>query len=284
MMKEKEVVENIYATDDVVIKCECTLRNSKPTDKVIIKTDEEYASILEYGQKVSTKKVGDALADIVLADTVPVKDIIIDIGTATIRVLKDGETVLIDATTNKNDEYRRIMRLESIIIDDVPCMCTTAYYFKRDSEVVMSSDLAAFDESEESKAFYTEQLDNSLMAGYQAYVLWYCIQLCLLNPLVKTVMKSKGSDPIDIKTRKAGKNKKGKRVIKYVKRHEIDINELKAFNQSRIYRRSMTLWHVTGHYREYKDGHKIFIKPYWKGADRDKLNDAETVERKIVTD
>ena len=43
------------------------------------------------------------------------------------------------------------------------------------------------------------------------------------------------------------------------------------------------LWYVAGHWRTYKDGRKIFIKPHWKGPLRDSKNKIgiETRERVI---
>ena len=279
---------NLYADNDILSKCEKILKESKATDRIVIKNEDEFESILEYGKKVSVKNITDALADIIIGGTVPIKDMIInlpqsDSANIDVRVIVNNENMI--AESYSKDGASRVLYYKPVTDNDKDyVMLVIGFYYKSDGKPLKVSSLPPYNETTETKRWYDEGSHDSFEAGYKLYVLWYAIQLALLNPVVRDIIKINGNDAIDISTRKAGKNKKGKRVIKYVKRHEIDINELKAFNESRIYRRSMTLWHVTGHYREYKDGHKIFIKPYWKGADRDKLNNAETVERKIVTD
>jgi hypothetical protein len=59
-----------------------------------------------------------------------------------------------------------------------------------------------------------------------------------------------------------------------------------AFEKRGFVRKSM-IWYVTGHWREYKSGKRIFIQGYWKGALRHSKDDVipnlEPRERELVT-
>ena len=43
------------------------------------------------------------------------------------------------------------------------------------------------------------------------------------------------------------------------------------------------LWYVIGHWRTYSSGKKIFIKGYWKGPERNRLDGAKLEHETIQT-
>lgn len=119
--------------------------------------------------------------------------------------------------------------------------------------------------------------------------IWYGIQLALLNPLTKDVFSHGRPVPMDhIKPNSnPKKDKKKKKVVKYIKRHvvnpeELDMSRNVSTDNGRTYVRRTMAWYVIGHWRTNKNGKKTFIKGYWKGPLKS-LKDTETRERKIVT-
>ncbi len=110
--------------------------------------------------------------------------------------------------------------------------------------------------------------------------LFYVVEVALLNPVIETVfVESCSKVPVE-STKPTGKNKRTK--IRYVKRHIIRMNDVNTALEKRGFTRHTNLWYVTGHWREYQNGKKVFIKGYWKGALRS-LKEAETRDREIVT-
>jgi hypothetical protein len=111
--------------------------------------------------------------------------------------------------------------------------------------------------------------------------MFYAVEVALLNPVVETVfVESTSTVPLETTTKPVGKNKRAK--IKYIKRHIIRMSAVNAALEKRGFVRHTNLWYVTGHWRTYADGKRVFIKGYWKGALRS-LKEAETRNREIVT-
>jgi hypothetical protein len=48
------------------------------------------------------------------------------------------------------------------------------------------------------------------------------------------------------------------------------INSEETEDSCRKYRKP--LWHVTGHWRHYKSGKRVFVQGYWKGSERNNDN------------
>lgn len=121
--------------------------------------------------------------------------------------------------------------------------------------------------------------------AYLGITIFYAIMVALLNPCIEEVFL-KNSSTMPISTGKAtGRNKRAK--IRYVKRHIMNAADIKnAFEKRGFVRKSM-IWYVTGHWREYQNGKKIFIQGYWKGALRHMKDtvfpNLEPREREIVT-
>ena len=94
---------------------------------------------------------------------------------------------------------------------------------------------------------------------------WAKIELALLNPQTIEVF----SNPKIVK-RKAKKDRRSgeKRITRYVRRHVIDGDKIRSARKASI-NRHCKAWLVIGHWRHYKNGKKVFIKPYWKGELRE---------------
>lgn len=118
---------------------------------------------------------------------------------------------------------------------------------------------------------------------------WYGIQLALLHPVTKQVFATPKMEKRDRKevlemdytAKKLLKDKC--KTVKYVRRHTItkdnnvdiaidsavnSINQLRETNNT-PHKRHTALWRVIGHYRKYKSGKTIWVKPYWKGPLKD---------------
>lgn len=111
--------------------------------------------------------------------------------------------------------------------------------------------------------------------------IFYAVEVALLNPVVETVfVESASTVPLEPTTKPVGKNKRAK--IRYIKRHIIRMSAVNAALEKRGFVRHSNLWYVTGHWRTYANGTRVFIKGYWKGALRS-LKEAETRDREIIT-
>ena len=95
---------------------------------------------------------------------------------------------------------------------------------------------------------------------------WYGIQIALLHPTIKEVfLHPSTANRSELKRRE----RKEKRRIKYVKKHIVNIDDLIRCAEETKRSKKCLAWYVIGHWRHYKDGKKVFVKPYWKGALRE---------------
>lgn len=141
---------------------------------------------------------------------------------------------------------------------------------------------------------YAEQelsfLQNKLKCGdFQDFVFsflstWYGIQIALLHPKVKEVFQKPQRIPINKSQKKECERKCIK--IKYIKKHVIKNKELKELihGKNGNYSRHALIWYVTGHWRTYRNGNKVFIQPYFKGALRETKKLQSEREREIILD
>lgn len=115
--------------------------------------------------------------------------------------------------------------------------------------------------------------------------IWYGIQIALLHPVIKNIFKNPQRVEDESRKKKSTKNgKKKKSPIKYIKKHVISVDRIERVTSSTNYNRHSLCWYVMGHWRTYKNGKRIFIKPYWKGILRDTKTVDEIREREIVTE
>jgi len=116
---------------------------------------------------------------------------------------------------------------------------------------------------------------------------WYCVQVSLLNPLIRFKTKEKNVI-VSQKTRK-GKKKSGAPKVRYFKTIYIDNEPINQFFDKKEDENGKThyhclMWYVTGHWRHYANGKKVFIQGYWKGEGRFSGIEAETRQRELVLD
>lgn len=112
--------------------------------------------------------------------------------------------------------------------------------------------------------------------------IWLGIQLALLNPVIKE--RTRIETVPDLNNNSTKKGKKGPK--RYVKKVTIgDISDMN-FGPQRKNHITEPFWWVTGHWREYKSGKKIFIQGYWKGPFREFGNicEGEPRERELVVE
>lgn len=116
----------------------------------------------------------------------------------------------------------------------------------------------------------------------EAMETWYGLQIALLHPTVKEVFLN----PENAKRNqlKEHMNKNSKKKIKYVKKHIVNPEDLKKkiHGESKNFSRKALIWYVTGHWRTYKNGNKVFINPYFKGALRETKKLSDMREREII--
>lgn len=111
---------------------------------------------------------------------------------------------------------------------------------------------------------------------------WLGIQLALLNPVIKE--RTRVETVPDLNNNNSTKKKKGPK--RYVKKITIgDITDMN-FGPQRKNNITEPFWWVTGHWREYKSGKKVFIQGYWKGPFREFGNicESEPRERELVVE
>ena len=112
---------------------------------------------------------------------------------------------------------------------------------------------------------------------------WYGIQISLLHPDIKEVFSNPTKEIVF--SNKNSSYKKRKRITRYVKKHIINqemLDNTLSPKTSKKMNRKTLVWYVIGHWRHYKDGNRVFVKGYWKGALRHlKKNLDETRERII---
>lgn len=115
---------------------------------------------------------------------------------------------------------------------------------------------------------------------------WYGIQIALLHPTVREVFKNPKTIPEHKETNTNKKKRKNK--VRYVKSHVLDPIELDKLiygetqGDKKTIKRQALVWYVIGHWRTYKDGKKVFVQPYWKGALRELKKAMPEREREIA--
>ena len=122
--------------------------------------------------------------------------------------------------------------------------------------------------------------DEAFSGAVCAMLDWWCfIQTCLTNPPIRERFAALSRT----KTIPKGDTKKKRGTVRYVKTHYLDPEEwgiIKKSESGRTY--TCLAWYVIGHWREYKNGHRVFIKPYWKGTMRNSIEEAGDVTRNRI--
>lgn len=113
---------------------------------------------------------------------------------------------------------------------------------------------------------------------------WYGLQIALLHPVVRDVFRNPRTSRDKSKDRWPGAGRRNR--VRYVREHVVNEEALgKAVygdGAGKGYVRRALIWYVIGHWREYSDGRKVFVRPYWKGALRDLKASERLREREIA--
>lgn len=123
------------------------------------------------------------------------------------------------------------------------------------------------------------ELINCNKLAHSAFMIWYAIQVTLLNPLCKEFT----STTTVVQETTSNKKQKKPPKKKYIKRLYIDTNKMDELGicvEKNKHKFKSPIWWVMGHWRQYKSGKRVFIKGYWKGALRE-LQNSESRERVI---
>ena len=129
--------------------------------------------------------------------------------------------------------------------------------------------------------------DYNFLKNHAAWgiLLWYVIQIYMLNPRTKTIFKNCTKFKNAEYRKATSRERENKRISKYIK-HIVVSDELinKALydnSEKRKINRRCLIWYVLGHWRTYKSGKKIFINGYWKGELRSIKQNLDERERLI---
>lgn len=115
-------------------------------------------------------------------------------------------------------------------------------------------------------------LSEALQCFLEVYNAWYTLQQCVLTKELFPFVKKSKTTMDFLKTGYVSKEKKkliNKYIIQFEKIQEqftINTDESGKDPDKRKYRKP--LWHVTGHWRHYKNGKVVFVQGYWKGPER----------------
>ena len=135
---------------------------------------------------------------------------------------------------------------------------------------------------EAAMRFYIDRVKEDLMGFMMNLKIismcWYGIQLSLLNPKLKVLVQkaketSKGTIPMEYRSPHGGHK------ISYVRNIVLGKDFAETVKSSHIFRQR--IWWVIGHWRQYKNGKRIFINGYWKGVDRKKKASIKTRDRDV---
>lgn len=240
------------------------LKLHHPSDTILLDKDSR-DRIMEFREKIVGSGTNN-VSDILWANTVPIHDMelmlrngmtvricIFDESLAAVDEIPQGETGLIGAIQVSDKSFALI----GVV--------------KGENQTVISEE--SFYENGETNGIIR---DHSMF--YEIMRLWHGIELALLNPQIQDVISA--GDTVKRYTRETVNGKKRQRVVRYIKRHVIDGNALKRALTE--YHRHCLAWYVIGHWRHYKDGRVIFIKPFWKGELRALKRNFDDRQREVV--
>ena len=276
------------------------IKNLRCCDEVVISVDDCLA--LEKLFKIDNS--GYCKSDLIFGHMVPLQNVKIVLNG--ILESNDGYPVPVDSEIYIFDEYKDLSNSHYSNIgvfklcEDMYTMLTVSdkddyishgeygFVFNEKDQKSIDSVLNGFwqmvDKFESHKKFdnFMDKLIGTVLRA------WYIVQISLLNPITKDVfthpiISTNNTDNNNLKS----KNKRRKNV-KYIKRHFITAETvLETINlnktNSKTKRKYLCqAWYVCGHYRNYANGNRVFIKPYWKGELRNEYYKAENIQRSRV--
>ena len=285
------------------------ISDSQPTDYISAKTEMiEKLSKFWVSEKdmVNNGASYNVPSDILWANTIPIKDIIIekkidnrkmdaDLGPLGKSIYTKNIRIIHMHTPDIDDIWTYICMIAVITFEDdskwvVPFGITNDSSEYHANTISVGSDVGVLKygsvlkkETVNNKKFVSLNKQNMINIVSDYIPVWYGIQIGLLNPSIKKVFEEHTNPKHAIVETTKDRKGKTKTKIRYVKKIVItdDVFE-ECIEHSYI--RTKLCWYVTGHWRNQatKDGHKrIFIQGYWKGVARD-TKVADMRERDIV--
>ena len=259
----------------------------RPHDVIRIAHDEDN-ELMQLWKSGCGKNKGNFIpSDIFFAETVPLKDCVIEIDE---RDLPNGHivkcrVVIFDYEEElKNADFDTTVLVGAFVTDYGPGYICMPLEVVRGVDGVVGGGVCFHGLPDDFPKFFAKNVSQQDILSLCASFLdtWYGIQIALLHPTVKSVFRSsrKPEEP-----HAAGNSKPSKHKVKYIKYYVINLGELEnaMYGDKKTINRHALIWYVVGHWRVYESGKKVFIKPYWKGALRDLKTAAEMRTREIVT-
>lgn len=219
-------------------------------------------------------------SDLFFADTIPFLDCIISVDERMEPggILCECRVVIFDdfckrvneSTGNSGNEYIPVGALIPLFSDIKGAKYFLPFFVIRGFDALLCGEIGYFDK--EFVKFANSHDYKGLTQGVMCQLFntfmstWYGVQIAHLHPQVKEVFQNPARVQVEAKQAKV---KQKRRKVKYIKRHVISIDALNRIaTDGETTNRKCLAWYVTGHWRTYKDGKKVFVNPYWKGAVR----------------
>lgn len=224
-------------------------------------------------------KIEEIPSDIFFANTIPLKDCVLDFEDGSLRVTV-FEQQIANLHEAKEDQAIPVGAISGGGTT-IPIVAVKGF------NNVMYAGVGWERDSIRQSMEYWDADDENLEYAFLFHLgVWYGIQIALLHPTLKEVFKSPQRTPYE------GGNSPNKhhhkRKVKYIRKHYITLDKLeKALetqNEGRKINRKCLAWYVIGHWRTYKSGKMVFIQPHWRGVLRDLKRNANGDERERVID
>lgn len=280
-------VENIFnVSDDTILTTDSINHGEFSKPKEYIEMDEKLSDIL---MKVLPKNYYSA--DFIVGNTIPSPDIELRCGNFRSQIMVYTPQQIFSQINEDIAEYffiaGEIKITANVNINGSPRPITTYSPLILNKENMHIGVHGSFIQIPKMLEFAKEdavmQL-GELLASMREITIstWIGIQLALLNPVIKERTRIETVPDMNNNLNK----KKGKGPKRYVKKVTIgDISDMN-FGQKRKNNITEPFWWVSGHWREYKSGKKVFIQGYWKGPFREFGNicEGEPRERQIIVE
>ena len=251
---------------DIWMEC---LSATNPSDLVHF-DDDLLQKLFEMLEQIGINDVIGIPEDIFEEDTIPIPDVLITIEKV------DGDVVRIVT----GDGYGYFVY--DVVGEPLRFVQRLCRYHDGESMKVVIDPFCGYADNEDYMRLFMTKFD---MTKYYIFMdqilkLWYVLQILLLNPEVKNlVMKKDGK----VKTRGACFTAaKDGRKARYVKRHLVHGDIFGEQKEDGTYERHTLCWYVIGHWREYQNGKKTFVKGYWKGPLRHSKKNLDKGRERLV--
>lgn len=259
------------------------IKSCKPTDLIELNRDS-VDSLIEL-ISFNKNKLSGIPSDILFLDTVPLPDVMVKCkfsnGIENFRVVIYPDYK--QCIDNSDDNHPA--KVGAIIIDIDSSKILMEIEVLKGFDYIITSNIVGY---YKLPINVREFIINKLSAGdflksfSENLTIWYGIQIALLNPIIKeTFAKNTTTDVL--KEEHGIKKGKKKKKVRYIKRHVLNADDINRRHNSHYERKTLS-WYVIGHWRTYKNGKRVFIKPYWKGILRDskKYNDSDNIRKRDV--